>query len=524
MRPEVADAGLHVQLAVWADCHQAVKPDRPGAVGSDRDADATHFRSATLAGVRLPLVPPEGFLAFIERLDNEGTCQAGPLASRADRTVYGLANRRVDLPDLDLVDPKLLGRLRDERLNHSVGLHRSRRALLRPRRRVGQDADGPPPHRRRLVDDRRGKAGGPVVAHRPVRSVVLDDKEIERGDAAVFREARLHPTGHIRARAADVAFVIAADPHHDRRIRLLREQRGNGHRHRSAALAAETTAGVLRDQHDLRRLDADPSRDRRYRLRNALRGTVQVELAVLPVRHRAAGFHGMVPGGLHDEGLVEHNRGALEAGIEVAVRPFLPRLADRQAPFVCIGELLLGPFDGFGRRGRVRPLAAGHRRAPCISGRAGVRPAGAQALQWINDERHRFEIDVDPLHGFGGRYFVDGSHREDRLAGVERFVGQRFLRAAEVRQIVRRQDRLHAGHRERSARVDTANACVRHRADEELAEQHAIRAKVLRVARAARDLRHEIGRRVVVANELVLSHHVLRMYSPPRMSDVRILS
>ena len=44
MRAEVADAGLHVQLAVGPDRHQAVEADRPGAVRADGDADAAHLR------------------------------------------------------------------------------------------------------------------------------------------------------------------------------------------------------------------------------------------------------------------------------------------------------------------------------------------------------------------------------------------------------------------------------------------------------------------------------------------------
>ena len=71
--------------------------------------------------------------------------------------------------------------------------------------------------------------------------------------------------------------------------------------------------------------------------------------------------------------------------------------------------------------------------------------------------------------GFGRGQFVDGRHRENRLAGVERLVGERTLRAVEVGQIVGGEDRLDARHRERGARVDAPHARVRHRAEEQLA-------------------------------------------------------
>ena len=57
--------------------------------------------------------------------------------------------------------------------------------------------------------------------------------------------------------------------------------------------------------------------------------SVQIQLAVLPVGHRAARFHRVVTGGLHDEGFVEHEIGLLEAGLEIAERPFLERFAHR---------------------------------------------------------------------------------------------------------------------------------------------------------------------------------------------------
>ncbi len=66
---------------------------------------------------------------------------------------------------------------------------------------------------------------------------------------------------------------------------------------------------------------------------------------------------------------------------------------------------------------------------------------------------------------------------------------------------------------------------MRHRAEQQLGEQHAVGTIVLRVLRASRHLRNVIGRDIAAADKLS-GHYVvaLRMYSAPRISDVRILS
>ena len=113
---------------------------------------------------------------------------------------------------------------------------------------------------------------------------------------------------------------------------------------------------------------------------------------------------------------------------------------------------------------------------------------------------------VDPLDRFGRGQLVDRGDGENRLALIERLVGERALGAAKVRQIVGPENRLHAGHRQRGARVDADHARVRHRAEQQLGEQHPVGAIVLGVLRAAGDLRDQIGRRVVLADELLVRH------------------
>ena len=57
---------------------------------------------------------------------------------------------------------------------------------------------------------------------------------------------------------------------------------------------------------------------------------MQIQLAVLPVRHRAARFHRVMPRGLDDECFVEDEVGVLESRLEIAERPFLERASHRQ--------------------------------------------------------------------------------------------------------------------------------------------------------------------------------------------------
>ena len=111
-----------------------------------------------------------------------------------------------------------------------------------------------------------------------------------------------------------------------------------------------------------------------------------------------------------------------------------------------------------------------------------VRTARTQTDQRIDRERQRLELDHDLLDRFGRGQFVDGRDGENRLAFVHRLLRQRCVRPAcwrltfspsvrarlRARQIVRRQDRLDAGHRQRGARVEARHARVRHRAEQQL--------------------------------------------------------
>ena len=59
---------------------------------------------------------------------------------------------------------------------------------------------------------------------------------------------------------------------------------------------------------------------------------------------------------------------------------------------------------------------------------AAVRAAGAQAVERIDDEVERLEVDANRFDGGGGELFAVGGDGENRLALVHRLLGERELR------------------------------------------------------------------------------------------------
>ena len=199
-------------------------------------------------------------------------------------------------------------------------------------------------------------------------------------------EADLGARVQRRTRAADVVLVFARDAHHHRRVRLLRQERRNRHRDVAGNAAAEAAAGVLADEDDCPVWrDADPARDRADRLHGALRARVQEQLAVLPVGHRRARLEHLMAGVLADPRLVEDERRVLEAGFDVAERPLVGVLAERQLPAgrgeVCVGPLQLADLGTRHRRPPPpRPLARRRPAAPFAATALGRSlPAGCLA-------------------------------------------------------------------------------------------------------------------------------------------------
>jgi hypothetical protein len=214
--------------------------------------------------------------------------------------------------------------------------------------------------------------------------------------------------------------------------------------------------------------------------------------------------------GLHHEGFIEDERRVFESRVEIAVRPLLRGFAHRQLAVAFVREIGGGPLQ----RLNLRPtrlavrIGRGRRRGiPDVAFQSSVRAAGTKTVDRIDDEGERFEVEIDPFDGLGGRQFIDGGDGENRLALIERLVRQRaFGAGAGGRQIVSGQDGFDAGHGRCGACVDVANPCVRHRAEQQFSEQHPVRAVILGIFRTAGHFGDKIWRRVVLADEFLISH------------------
>ena len=273
---------------------------------------------------------------------------------------------------------------------------------------------------------------------------------------------------------------------------------------RAQDLRAEAAAAELADQVVV--LGLTPSRPARRRRpsgrRSASTGRGRAcRPASTPCRAR---LERMVRVRLVIERLVDDEVGFLEAGVEVAdarLRVGQPRAVGRRA-LGRLAEVGVGPLRRFATSGS-RPAPGTIR---CLRVARWGRPgAGCRADR---ARRERLEVDLDLLDRIGRDPLVVGGDGEDRLPLVERLVGDAggsasvapadSARARADRSS--REDRVHAGHRERGRCVDLAHAAVRHRATAALREQHAVGALVLGVARATGDLRVVVGRRVVGAD------------------------
>ena len=123
---------------------------------------------------------------------------------------------------------------------------------------------------------------------------------------------------------------------------------------------------------------------------------------------------------------IDDERRVLEAGLDVAVRPLVGVLAERQLPGGRRGEVLLGPFQLLNlgpRRRRLRAASAGGRRSrwrrrarPHVPRRARVRAARTKARDRIDGKRQRLEFDDDLFDRFRGGELVDRGDGENRLA------------------------------------------------------------------------------------------------------------
>jgi len=112
------------------------------------------------------------------------------------------------------------------------------------------------------------------------------------------------------------------------------------------------------------------------------------------------------------EALVEDELGGLEAGLDVAVAPFLGRLAGRQLVVAGRGKITRFPLQGLQVDLRRRDIAV----------RARIGAAREQALQRIGHVRQLLEIDLDRLDRVGRGGLALGCDRQDRMPHIEHLV------------------------------------------------------------------------------------------------------
>ena len=180
--------------------------------------------------------------------------------------------------------PSLRAALLTISIHYQAALKAARLGERAARRRVRDRGDAAVTERFRLIHQRRVPARRIAVAAGTERPAFGHGKHVHRGHAAFFRETHLHAAVHRRARAADRMLLFTADAHHHRRAaEFLGQQRGNDVGDRSAALRAIAAARVFVHQDDVFRLQFEPAHERKDRLRHALRGGVDMQLAVLPV-------------------------------------------------------------------------------------------------------------------------------------------------------------------------------------------------------------------------------------------------
>ena len=108
-------------------------------------------------------------------------------------------------------------------------------------------------------------------------------------------------------------------------------------------------------------------------------------------------------------------------------------------------------------------------------------PALAQAFERVEDKRKRLQVHPDRLHRRGRDGLVHRHHSQDRLALVLGFVGQRCLtRSLFLLGKVRcAQDPEHTLHRLGASGIQAPHPGMRHRAQQQLREDHTLGAEVL---------------------------------------------
>ena len=186
-----------------------------------------------------------------------------------------------------------------------------------------------------------------------------------------------------------------------------------------------------------------------------------------------------------DEGFIVNNCSVGKREVEIAVLPFGLRFArHRQLAFLDRGKVARIPFHGLQCDACVRDVAT----------IAGIRSAGIQALERIDNEWQWLVFDLDALDRVGSDGFIDGRDRQDRFTDVMRIVGQNALASAlGCWYILGSQDTEHAVHRQRVTGINAGHPGMWHRAKQHFAKDHTRDAKVFCIFRFAGNFGAKIG-------------------------------
>ena len=194
-----------------------------------------------------------------------------------------------------------------------------------------------------------------------------------------------------------------------------------------------------------------------------------------------------------DDRLVQDEVRLGKASLDVSEAPFRCRLALGKPILSCFGKIGLRPLER-------RHLAVDG----SITLRAAVGPVGPEAVQWVQDERQRLEVDPDLLDGVCRGGLVHGGERQNRFALVTRLHGEgRLCGGLWGRHLVGGQDAQDPVHRQCLAGIDSKNPGMGHGAGKELGEDHSFRAEVLGVSCPPRYLGHEVLGDDVLSDQLL---------------------
>src|ERR1700722_1757677 len=266
---QIADSRLELDPALGRDDEQSIEAYRAADVTAKRYANSARFGSDPFGAASRSLAPIELFRSTLKRFLKK--CASRVLKfTLYRRPVLRLAFRTVHVADRDLVHAELSCRFRNDRLDDRDPLQSAGRALRAARRRVRQHGNATPAHRLWLVQQRNHAPRRRGIALCVVRTVVRYDEHIQSQDPPFFGKSDFHSTLKTGPRASDKRLLFTADPHHRRRVCLLRQQRRDNHGDAARDLAAESAARIFADENDLLRIHVQPSCDRGTSLRRTL--------------------------------------------------------------------------------------------------------------------------------------------------------------------------------------------------------------------------------------------------------------